>query len=252
MKVSIIIPAYNEEHFIADAIQASLTQDYKKDDLEIIVVDNGSTDKTAEIVRQFPVTLIHESRKGSLYARNAGYLKARGEIIVNLDADCLPDTNWISKGIAIFKKAEQKHPDLSAVSGPYYYYDNGKLFGLGYFFIHAYIQPVANYFLQKIKMGAVVMGGNVFIRRTTLQKIGGYDVTIEFWGDDSSTAKSLAKVGFVHFDSKLVIRASAKRFKEQGTIPLTARYFYHFLKSLLNPNRRNLNNSAYQCQSDHR
>ena len=245
MKVSIVIPAYNEERFIASVIKAVLAQKYEGE-FEIIVVDNGSKDKTAEIASAFPITLIKESRKGSQYARNAGYLKATGDIIANTDADCLPNPDWISKGVSLFKK-----DSIMAVSGPYHYYDNGVIFGAVYLFIHKYIQQITNDILQKFKMGGTVMGGNVFIRRTALEKMGGYDTSLEFFGDDTSTAKRLTKVGTILYDRNLLVEASAKRFQEKGTIRLTLIYLFHFLRIIFRSDKQNLDNNVNPSSSAH-
>ena len=242
MKVSIVIPAYNEERFIAGAIKAALAQKYEGE-FEVIVVDNGSKDKTVEIASTFPIKIINESRKGSQYARNAGYLAASGEIIANQDADCLPNPDWISKGVSLFKK-----DSILAISGQYHYYDNGVILGAVYLFIHKYVQQVTNYILQKFKIGGTVMGGNVFIRRTALEKMGGYDVSLEFWGDDTSTAKRLTKIGTIVYDRNLLVEASAKRFQEKGAVRLTLIYLFHFLKIISRPNKQNSNNSVNQSK----
>ncbi len=245
MKVSIVIPAYNEERFIAGAIKAALAQKYEGE-FEVIVVDNGSKDKTAEIASSFPITLVKEIRKGSQYARNAGYLKATGDIIANTDADCLPGPDWISKGASLFKEES-----TVAVSGPYHYYDNGVIFGAVYLFIHKYVQQITHYILQKLKLGGTVMGGNVFIRRTALEKMGGYDTSLEFYGDDTSTAKRLIKVGTVLYDRNLLVEASAKRFQEKGVIRLTLIYLFHFLKIIVKSDKQNLDSSVNPSPSVH-
>ncbi|HSX17699.1 MAG TPA: glycosyltransferase family 2 protein [Patescibacteria group bacterium] len=94
LRVSIVIPAYNEErHLVAclDAIAAQSTPV-----LEAIVVDNNSTDKTAEIALRYPfVRVVHERRQGRVFARNAGFNAARGDIIGRIDADIRLPSNWV-------------------------------------------------------------------------------------------------------------------------------------------------------------
>src|SRR5581483_9075806 len=113
--VSVVVPAHNEEKNVAQTIEALLAQNYPN--FEIIVVNNASTDKTSEIVSKFPVKLVHEPRKGLLWARERGRVEASGEIIANIDADCLPDENWIHTAVAHFDSHE-----VSAVTGPYDYH----------------------------------------------------------------------------------------------------------------------------------
>src|SRR6266851_3119714 len=100
MKVSVIIPAHNEEDYIAATLKAVCAQDYP--DFEVILINNAGTDRTAEIARQFPVTIINEQRKGTMWACERGQQEAQGEIIVRMDADCLPDKDWLKKGAAFF------------------------------------------------------------------------------------------------------------------------------------------------------
>jgi cellulose synthase/poly-beta-1,6-N-acetylglucosamine synthase-like glycosyltransferase len=88
--VSVVLPAYNEEKNIGRAIRSVLAADYPKDKLEVIVVDDESTDRTAEIVREFGkrVKLLHKKNEGcKAYALNYGIARAKGEIIITLDAD---------------------------------------------------------------------------------------------------------------------------------------------------------------------
>jgi len=84
--VSILIPAYNEQEIICDAIHAALNQDYP--DFEVIVIDDGSTDLTAHLAMVMGVRLVrHERNRGKSAALNSGREAARGEVIVTCDAD---------------------------------------------------------------------------------------------------------------------------------------------------------------------
>lgn len=96
-KVSIIIPCYNQAHFLPDAIKSALAQTYHG--IEIIVVNDGSTDNTSEVAGQFPVKLIEQENKGLAAARNAGIKAASGEWILPLDADDKIHASFISKTI---------------------------------------------------------------------------------------------------------------------------------------------------------
>src|SRR5688572_3020117 len=92
--VSIVIPAYNEENHLRLCLEAVARQTVKP--LEVIVVDNNSTDATAAIARSFPfVTLLSEKRQGPQPARDRGYNAAHGEIIGRLDADSIVALDWV-------------------------------------------------------------------------------------------------------------------------------------------------------------
>lgn len=87
LRVSIIIPCYNAERFIGDAIRSALTQTYPR--VEVVVVDDGSTDGSLEVIRSFGDQIRWESgrNQGGCAARNRGLAMARGELIQFLDAD---------------------------------------------------------------------------------------------------------------------------------------------------------------------
>lgn len=94
MKISLYIPCFNAQKYIEFCLDGVLRQTYRID--EIIVVDDGSTDKTDEIVSKFPVRIIkHKINKGLAAARNTAIRNAKGEFIAALDADCVPEADWL-------------------------------------------------------------------------------------------------------------------------------------------------------------
>ena len=101
--VSIVVPVLNGETTIGDMLRAIAANSPRPSQLEIIVVDNGSTDTTREIVSRYPdVTLLSESRRGPSAARNTGLRHATGEVILHCDADCLPTRRWTAELAACF------------------------------------------------------------------------------------------------------------------------------------------------------
>ncbi len=110
-KVSIIIPSFNCERYIAETINSVLQQSFKN--IELIVVDDGSTDRTREIVSSFgsPVQLITQANTGRCTARNRGIREARGEFICLLDHDDYWFPNKLARQLSEF----QKHPEAGAV-----------------------------------------------------------------------------------------------------------------------------------------
>src|SRR5580700_803800 len=87
--VTVLIDTYNHERFIEEAIVSVLEQDFPRAEMEILVVDDGSTDRTPEIVRKFEpqVRLLRKTNGGQASAFNAGIPEARGEIVAFLDGD---------------------------------------------------------------------------------------------------------------------------------------------------------------------
>src|SRR5947209_11032880 len=119
MKLSIVIPAFNEENYIGQTLE-SILKNAPPELLEIIVVNNASTDNTAQIASRFEkVRVVNEPLKGLTRARQAGLLAAQGDILAYIDADSLVPQNWFSQ----LKKEFSQDPELIALSGPYIYYD---------------------------------------------------------------------------------------------------------------------------------
>jgi glycosyltransferase involved in cell wall biosynthesis len=86
IRVSIVIPCFNHAHFLADAIASAVNQSWR--DCQVVVVDDGSTDDSAEVARRFPsVTLVRQPNRGLAAARNAGLQASDGDIVIFLDAD---------------------------------------------------------------------------------------------------------------------------------------------------------------------
>lgn len=110
--VSVIVCTYNGENRIRDCLEALIIQDYPKDRYEIIVVDDGSTDGTNEIVSEYPVKVIkHKKNLGICSARNTGLHNANGTIVVYTDDDCTPKRSWLENLVKFYRD------DVVAVGG---------------------------------------------------------------------------------------------------------------------------------------
>jgi len=101
--VSIIIPAYNEEEFIEKCVKSALDLDYPKEKLEVIVVDDGSTDRTPKIVESLKVKYYRKKNSGKADALNYGIEKAKGEFIATLDADSYVNRDALWKLLSLFE-----------------------------------------------------------------------------------------------------------------------------------------------------
>ncbi len=100
--VSVVVPVLNAERTLEESLATLLAVDYPADRREVIMVDNASTDRTAEILRAAPVTYMQEPRRGTAKARNLGIEAARGEIVAFTDADCLVTKRWLRELVAAF------------------------------------------------------------------------------------------------------------------------------------------------------
>ena len=121
MKISFVIPAYNEEDYLPKCLEAILQEKQKgKYDMEIIVVNNASTDSTRKVALSYPgVIVVDEPKKGLTYARQAGFLNSTGDIIANIDSDSILTPDWLDTVMNNFTK----NPKLVALSGPFIFHD---------------------------------------------------------------------------------------------------------------------------------
>lgn len=224
MKLSIVIPAYNEEAYLGaclQAVAAELQAQAARGPFEIVVVDNASTDRTAAVACAVPgVELVHEPRKGLTQARQCGLDAARGAILAYVDADTRMPAGWVGRLLDGF----ERDPAVVCVSGPYRYHDLARFKGA---LVHAYWAVIARVAYAFTRYMAV--GGNFAARRDALARIGGFDTSIAFYGEDTDIARRLATVGRVVFDWDLVMPTSARRLRGDGFLTTAARYALNFL-----------------------
>ena len=231
MKISFVIPAYNEEAILGQCLESIFREiEQAKCDAADIVEDNASTDRTSEIACSFPgVKLVFESRKGISPARHAGYLAATGDLIANVDADTMLTPGWIGKVLKEFSK----NPKLVALSGPFLYHDapaftralTRTFYGLSF----------AVYILNNhiIRISSMLQGGNYVIRRTALDKLGGYDLKYDFWGEDTDMARRLHPLGKVKFTFGLPIFSSGRRLAKEGILNTGWKYTLNYFGVVL-------------------
>ena len=125
MHVSIIIPVYNGEKFIQRAIRSVVDQNFPRKQFEIIVVDDESTDNTLDIIQPFKDTIRimrHEKNMGLATSRNTGIKAARGQYVVNLDADDYLHQDFLYIEVMFLSLNE----DFDAVSCDYYIVDENE------------------------------------------------------------------------------------------------------------------------------
>lgn len=117
-RFSVVIPAYNEESMIGQCLDSLRAQDFDGS-VELIVVDNNSTDATAEIAAAHGARVVREQRPGVVWARQTGFEAARGTYVITTDADTLFTPSWLSR----IDAACREHPDAMLVAGPCSYVD---------------------------------------------------------------------------------------------------------------------------------
>jgi glycosyltransferase involved in cell wall biosynthesis len=102
--VSVIIPARNEEQYLGLCLKSVLQIDYPEDLIEVIVVDNNSTDRTADVAAEYGAKVIYSKALTIAAVRNEGARHARGEILAFIDADIVVDRDWLKKAVVHFER----------------------------------------------------------------------------------------------------------------------------------------------------
>lgn len=220
MTISVVIPAYNEEKDIGECIKSVLANAPENLE-EIIVVNNASTDKTLEAVSAFPeVRVLSEPQKGLTKARQRALLEARGDLLAFIDADNLVPKNWFK----IINKEFAANPKLTCLSGPYIYYDTPAWQKWCVKWLYWWLLGRVVYFFT----GYMATGGNMILSKQALQKIGGFDTNIAFYGEDTDIARRLYHAGKTKFNFDLVMLTSGRRFAGEGTVATGARYLANY------------------------
>jgi glycosyltransferase involved in cell wall biosynthesis len=172
--VSIVIPCYNQAHFLCDAIDSVRSQTYSR--VEIVVVDDGSTDNTSEVARHYPdVHCIGQDNQGLSAARNAGLRDSKGSLLVFLDADdrLLPDA--IEAGYNCLNS----HPECAFV------YGHLTLIGPDGSPLRTPNQVCveSNHCLELLKGDYIWTPGVVMYRRSVFESVIGFDTLIDACSD---------------------------------------------------------------------
>lgn len=164
--VSVIISALDNEALIKNCLISLLQMLYPSERREIVVVDNGSKDRTAEIIKSFPVRYFYERRRGVSYARNRGIEASKGEILAFTDPDCVASKGWLNELIQAFEEEE-----VGGVAGaiiPYPGQTPAELYAAR-IRSHSQERPM-NYSLRPFAMTP-----NIAFRREVFQQIGRFD-----------------------------------------------------------------------------
>jgi len=179
--VAVIIPAYNEETFIAGCIDSLLAQNYPQDKVEIIVADNGSTDSTIKIAESHGIKtcIIPDVKVGAV--RNCGVNNTSGDIVAFIDSDCLAPSHWLKSAV----EELESNPNLGAVGGPYFADDKA-----------SWMEKVwAGKKSKKKREVPNLTGGSFIMSRELFLRLGGFDVSLSA-GEDDEFSHRISESGY--------------------------------------------------------
>ncbi len=202
MQISVIIPTLNEEKNIKRIIECLQKQSLKPK--EIIVVDGGSKDKTREIAKKALVK-VYKTKKGIGWQRNFGGMRAKGDLLVFLDADVAPKSDFLKK----IKTSFAKHK--FGLACPLFHPEKSRLdIIMVYWFFNAIF-----FLLQKVLPSGA--GMCIAVKSSTFKRAGGFDDKLVH--DDIHfirKASKIAKFGII----RAVLEVSDRRFRKEGTVKM--------------------------------
>jgi glycosyltransferase involved in cell wall biosynthesis len=211
--VSVIIPAWNAEKFIGETLESVFAQTWPH--VEVIVVDDGSTDGTADVVHgllkakansSIPLKLIRQKNKGPSGARNEGLRAAKGDFVAFLDADDL----WFPETLEKLVGFAGNHPDLPLIFGDAGSFDCDGIRFESFFEKHG--RPPTNErgvvvnALEKILEGNFILTGALLIRRECLSNVGLFEEEISYGEDAELWVRIVLSHSIGCIDHRLMMR----------------------------------------------
>jgi len=216
VSISIIIPTKNEEKIIGKTLKKYLALK-KKFNLEFIISDGNSTDKTAKIAKKYAdrVVLAKKGQKQTIaLGRNAGAKVARGKILFHTDADVFPKDPEV-----FFKEIQKSFEDESvlAVTTKLKIHPEEEVFmdKIGHFFINFFVKTFSS--LGK--------GECQIVRKKTFDEVEGYNENLVM-GEDSHLFHKISKLGKVQYLGHLSVYHSPRRFRKQGYIGVLSLFVF--------------------------
>jgi len=186
MKISVYIPAYNCAEFLPVCIEGVLKQSLRPD--EILIIDDGSRDRTREIASSFSTVKVvpHTENRGLGAARNTAFRAARNELVASLDADCVPEAEWLANLASRI--------------------NDERLAGVGGRLLEGVQDSLADRWRcahmpqqwgdDPIEDPAFLFGCNNLFRKSAVLEVGGYDPTMRTNGEDADMSRRLKSAGW--------------------------------------------------------
>ncbi len=202
--VTVIVPVFNAEEWLEEVLNSLCNQSYSKERTEIIVVDDGSSDNSRDIIRRYPVQLLRGKGSRNPYvARNLGLKSAKGEVIAFTDANKIPCERWIENGVEslLSQKADLVGGHIrfrvDERSGAAEIYDS--------------ITFNNNKMLTEREQAAVT--GNLFVKRDLFKVLDKFPERMRS-GMDVWWTRRAAELGFnLHFSEKAVVYCIPRKLK---------------------------------------
>jgi glycosyltransferase involved in cell wall biosynthesis len=203
MKISIVIPAYNEELYIGKTLDSVLNLDRKDWEVEILVINSGSTDRTEAVAKSYGALVYNEEHKSIGYARKRGLEHAFGDFVLYTDADTILPTNWLIKHMEILET-----PGAVCSYGTFKVEDGS----FPYKQITNYLQPLRIWIAYYLGL-YYANGQNIGCRKKEALSIGGFDENLELL-EDADFVTRMSKIGKVAYIPDCKVISSGRRSQE--------------------------------------
>ena len=228
---SVVICTHNRVELLCDVLQTLFIQTLDKNLFEIIVVDNNSTDRTQSVVEKFRsnfpnLRYCHETNVGLAYARNRGWQEAHGQYVAYTDDDCQIPAQWLSTAKATIDKNNSL-----VFGGPYFaFYKSPKPI----WFKDEYGSRELGTTARVLQKNEYLSGGNLFINRQLLKKLGGFPTHLGMagqriaYGEETGLQmqfRELFPEQVIYYEPALYVYHLVRT--EKLTIPWLARAFFH-------------------------
>lgn len=203
MKVSVLVPTYQEAKGIEVFLRQFARQTLPRSEFEVLVIDGGSRDGTQQIAAKFADQVLVQTSEGIGGARNDGARVAQADILATTDADCRVPPDWLERIVEDFAD-----PEVVAVCGPDGPFDGGLKARFLYFFVRAIIRVAA-------LAGLYGTGGtNSAFRKNAFLAVGGYRAMAH--SDDIDLGVRIRSQGRIVFDPHLDVGLSVRRLEKNG------------------------------------
>lgn len=228
-RITAIVCAFNEAAVLPACLHSLRAQTRPPD--EILVINNASTDATRAVAGAIPgVRVVDEPVKGLVVARETGRRAAHGDLLLFTDADCRAPLRWIES----VERRFERQPAAVAVTGPYRFYDWDVS---GCALLSAYdwlVAPPTHLLVHHLTgAGAILYGGNFGVRADALARIGGFDRSIDFHGEDTNLGRRLTPHGLVALARECWVWTSARRYRAMGKRKVFGLYVRNFWSEIL-------------------
>lgn len=205
-KVSVVMPVLNEEEFLERSLRTLRAQTFQ--DYELLVVDNGSTDRSPEIAARFADRVIVEPQRGYDRALHRGILEAKGEFIVQADADSLYPPGWLATMVRALEA-----PGVVCAYGPWAFLESPR-----------WRQGLEAAVCRAVQLTTHLLGlcqttgFNMGFRRDAYFRVGGYPALGGLAAADLRLGLRLKRVGKVRYVPGMLVRTSNRAFRRRGAL----------------------------------